>query len=155
MTQRFLSILSAVALSAILAAPTPSRATSIKDLNYLVGTWNCASGHQKYTQTWAYVVAGAYLRGTDNGAGMHSAAEHTITVAKDGSTVNGVDLFPGGMDVMRGTGSSGQATLHAVFPPQMNTHVVFHRTSAAKYTVDVSGSERGKAFKEHSVCTKA
>ncbi len=154
MIQQFLpTLVAALALSAIVVAPNESRATSIRDLNYLVGTWNCTQGHQRYTETWAYVVGGAYLRGTDKGAGM-PAAEHTITVASDG-TVSGVDLFTGGMEVMHGTGSSLQAKLHAVFPPHMSTRVVFNRMAPARYTVDVSGSDRGKPFKEHNVCTKA
>ncbi len=153
MNKRFQSILCAVVVLSAIAAPVTIRATSIRDMSYLLGSWNCSSKSGKYTESWAYAVRGGFLRATDTGSRM-AAQEHALSYSKDGKVLTVVSIYSDGTsDIMRGTGSGGHAVLYAAFP-RSDTKVVFNRVSAAKYTVDVSGTDRGKPFKDLNVCTK-
>jgi len=124
----------------------------VKQLGYLVGTWNCSSANEKFRETWAYALGGVVMRATDQGK---ETQEHTLAYARNSNSMTVVDYFTdGSSDVMRGTGSSTHAAFHAVYPPGASTTVAFNRLTDTKYTIDVAGLQRGKSFKDRYVCTK-
>jgi hypothetical protein len=122
----------------------------------LKGHWVCtqAPAGGTFSEDWAPVFHGLWLRATDSAKGTVTA-EHTVSYNKASSTWIVLDAFAtGSYDVLHATTSSPtHIAFHAVYPQQVLS-VIYNRDSAAQYTIDVHGNVDGKNVQAHNVCTK-
>lgn len=151
----FSAAAAAILASTMATAQAKTSGSPLGALN-LKGHWVCTQSPEggTFNEDWSSVFNGQWLRATDSAKGV-TTAEHMVRFDKASSTWVVLDSFAtGSYDVLHAaTSSPSHIAFHAVYPTML-LNVVYNRTSATQYTLDISGNIQGKKLQTHDACTK-